>query len=1587
MVAEGGVVMQRFSSILTADFRWTAIALLLLLAALSGCSSDDAGGRPAPSATPAPPLVSASPTPTPTATPRPRPTDFRSFRLVEELPAAQTQAMSVWFYLVSGLSQNGQQPLALTVAGNAYRPGATVGLAELVAPPASAGPLTLSTGQLWQARDAGAGGPLYSGIGNDLVLSYLPTGSFGAATSLLDPLGGEIQQWRWVPGTAQLVNGFDPGNLYVAGNQADDTTVAVGQVYDEPGNQWHPWPSYPLRAILAQTPEGFPQFEGTEAEAYECINDSDHLNLSQTCELGGGQVNAGVRCEYDNPAAPLSSYQLAIAGYTALECNVSAEAWNAVVGQLNAELTAAQAVQRLYAEYNEFFNEIFLENTEQLNQLILDAAIDQSSQVAAIAGAVIEGVVYTVLSALGPVSSVIANVMETAVNGAEAAQPGVLSSPFTAEVDQLYTELASRFSAVVGALDTQESMILTDWNMMREVGTLAAETDTPEALGFDPAQKTALFDAAAAGYAVATMQVLMPARYQLYREYGRTDDEGLGGYPEYDQWVEDLGTGLYTAFGVGAGDDYPTQTAMQTDIFDNGATQHDFFRGTNGWQGFDSGGTIEPNCGGQILTVTNYTGNALTVTVDPITGWLGGNGANLVYGGGTMEPVTQALPAYGVVEFAGVGFTETSENTIVVDMQFDVSIYDAAVSTGTPVGTYTTVQSGTTCEVPIAVEDASSNSGYSLSVLKTVDGTSTWPALAAIGVYLPLTPQPTITPTATATGPTPVRTPSATASPTGPTATHSPVATPTAPGPSNCCQCEAPAASCFAAVESCGPCTLVANATCNGATGLCAVFTPTPTHVAGDVIYVSASLGDDANPGTENAPKQSIQAGIDAAPAAGATAVCIDGGTYTESITLADGITIAGGFNAAAGWINDGSPTALNGVAGAAAISGNGTSDLSIVGLTIAAAANPTPGASSYGILLTNSTNVTISGCTVKADFGGDGDPGAPGTAGAGGNGGSTGTAGCEDSDIFCSSCDQPGGGDGGGSVTCALGTAGAGGGGGGGGGCGGEPDSTSGDGGDGDAGTENGGAGGSGGSGVECKGGSPSGGSGTAGDPGTNGAAGASFGGVGSSYVPADGGDGTDGLPGGGGGGGAGGGGGSSDCNSFGGGGGGGGSGGCGGTGGAKGTGAGGSFAVWVEGSDGQSVSIFGSHLAPGTGGIGGAGGSGGSGGAGGAHGSGGVGQDDSDAGGIGGTGGAGGRGGHGGGGGGGPSIAIVCSGGVVATCTDSTFAAGTGGAGGLSEGNPGAMGLAANSHGCDASCNESAPSTPTRTVTATPTATPTPALSWNFDGEATSQVSVPVGGMTYGDICPGCSETLVLVDTGARLCATTNKATLQVDFGSVQATLEQLPDTRTTSATIRRIPSAPAPGTYDLLVQTYDCATGQVLELIRMHNAIEYPVPVLSWLLDGTPVPTPLQVPIGGRIFVDSCPGCPGTLVLEDTGARLCSSSTPNKATLQVDLGVLQPSITQYADVNPGEALIATIPGAEAAGVYDVIIQTYACETGDVLARVTMQNAIEYLAPTATPTVPTQTPTATRSATPPPASATPPPPATGTATVAAGP
>ena len=407
-------------------------------------------------------------------------------------------------------------------------------------------------------------------------------------------------------------------------------------------------------------------------------------------------------------------------------------------------------------------------------------------------------------------------------------------------------------------------------------------------------------------------------------------------------------------------------------------------------------------------------------------------------------------------------------------------------------------------------------------------------------------------------------------------------------------------------------------------------------------VYVSASQGSNGNPGTRQAPMQTIAAAIAQAKLNSVPAVCLSGEIYNEQVTMESGISLYGGFDQNDADFKfkrkDGIVSTINAV-GAGILASQIDVETHISGITLNVTGTVGAGNSHYGIVLGGGVgSLHVHENYINVAAGNDGVAGMDGAPIAGtAPGGADGQVGCDD----CSNngaggpapvCEEPGGKGGNGGYGSQTGQAGS---------------------------PGNGGAAGGPGSGSNACFGSTStassgtgGMNGSVGAPGTGGAALGKV--VGGMYSPASGLAGMPGTPGKGGGGGGGGGGGEDVGGVFcykdkGGGGGAGGCGGLAGNLGQGGGGGGGSFGIFVAGGKVVVVNNYG--ITTGKGGKGGKGGNSTAGQVGGPGGSGGGGQDDSDAGGNGAKGGNGGAAGPGGGGGGGPSACLGYAGGVQVT------------------------------------------------------------------------------------------------------------------------------------------------------------------------------------------------------------------------------------------------------------------------------------------------------------------------------------------------
>ena len=112
-----------------------------------------------------------------------------------------------------------------------------------------------------------------------------------------------------------------------------------------------------------------------------------------------------------------------------------------------------------------------------------------------------------------------------------------------------------------------------------------------------------------------------------------------------------------------------------------------------------------------------------------------------------------------------------------------------------------------------------------------------------------------------------------------------------------------------------------------------------------DAVFVSSTIGNDTNPGTKDAPKRTISAGIQAASAG--HPVCVDHGTYNESLTLKSVVSVIGGFDSSKGWAITGATTTVKG--SSTAVSANNVNFVTIQNLTIVASSNTAPGEARTG--------------------------------------------------------------------------------------------------------------------------------------------------------------------------------------------------------------------------------------------------------------------------------------------------------------------------------------------------------------------------------------------------------------------------------------------------------------------------------------------------------------------------------------------------------------------------------------------------------------------------------------------------------------
>jgi len=564
------------------------------------------------------------------------------YPLVDGPPSWQTWSVASskffvpnWSYLQSALTDS---------SNNTYVASVEEGTSNVVVNPFQQN----SSSQLWQITEDGR------------ILS-------GASGNPVVTLG---QQYNWGPNGNAIVVGASPAqtnsslqwtyndeNIFIntsngmalnveGGVAGANTALITYTVQSGPSAADEIWtlsPGCPLDGILAAPPVAFPPFTGDQATAYADIN--QQLGITD------------LRSEYTNLAAPLSEW---LSQILSMQCpsGVQQADWDAVVAQLTLELTAADSIQKLFANYSAYHTDVFADNGALLNKLGTDAGMEQGSNtnVGGLILSILEGVLYTALEAIPGgdaavnIFAVLGNVMEAGINiGVSASNAGgaISPNPFQVAYSELWGQLSQNFVALLTAVGNMENTILSDWGKMQTTYADILSTG-PDTLAWPSTLTAELVSNSIPGYTISVMQMLLPAKYQIY-QYQANDDSAVPDVPSNAQWVQSIGNNTWNKYWIGDStnwDAYPSDEAMN-DVWNSCVAYSDFFQGLAGW-GFArcyplyGGSSIGTDCNGLVITVTNQTPNPLTVSAAPSDGQ-----------GTIIGSSSQTLQPYGSVSFVG----------------------------------------------------------------------------------------------------------------------------------------------------------------------------------------------------------------------------------------------------------------------------------------------------------------------------------------------------------------------------------------------------------------------------------------------------------------------------------------------------------------------------------------------------------------------------------------------------------------------------------------------------------------------------------------------------------------------------------------------------------------------------------------------------------------------------------------------------------------------------------------------------------------------------------------------------------------------
>lgn len=501
-----------------------------------------------------------------------------------------------WVYIASELTDGTSTQYVLNVKDNRAEPDE-----QVILWPLQEGSLN----ELWQITKDGR---VLSALNNQLVLSLgapWPDGGYILIVDTEQVPTPETQLFdtKGLPG--EIRNQKSKYYTTVEGGTNEPVKPVPGlSVLSAPGKsnpsyKWRLVPGFPLDKIISQKPMPFPPFEGDRAKAYAYVN--TQLSISD------------LRSEYLNLAAPISSYQAQINSMSP-PSGVATKDWEAVIHQLNKEMTAVIGVRQLFEQYEIYHTALFADDGARLNQLGTDVGLEKGSKtnIVGLLLGIFQQVLETALSQIPVIGWVLSSVFTTAVRvglSAENVKTTINPDPFLVAYAALWESLSTNFETVLLAMGLMEQQILSDFGMLMATYQDIVSSG-PDSLSWPASMTEKLINASVAGYEVAVLQMLMPAKYQIYRRED-SNDKPVSGIPHDAQWVQPAGPEKWIKHWIGDIHNHKVfPIKMQDDVWNNGVTKADFFLAARGWN-FPIA-WMWP-CDYLAITIANQTSNVLYV--------------------------------------------------------------------------------------------------------------------------------------------------------------------------------------------------------------------------------------------------------------------------------------------------------------------------------------------------------------------------------------------------------------------------------------------------------------------------------------------------------------------------------------------------------------------------------------------------------------------------------------------------------------------------------------------------------------------------------------------------------------------------------------------------------------------------------------------------------------------------------------------------------------------------------------------------------------------------------------------------------------